>query len=97
MRLESTKFRPREVVKHVLQTAAASMKKELTLEGHVAEDVPIEVSVPYGSDSSIWFDLYLCLSETQHLPEEICEALIGKKMQNMTSLQIFPWHNYLLY
>ncbi|KAK7311931.1 hypothetical protein RJT34_10408 [Clitoria ternatea] len=43
MRLEATKFRPREVVKHVLQTAAASLQKILTLEGHVADDVPIEV------------------------------------------------------
>ncbi|KAK8499382.1 hypothetical protein V6N12_037020 [Hibiscus sabdariffa] len=43
MKLESTKFRPREVVKHVLQTAAASLQKILTLEGYVADDVPIEV------------------------------------------------------
>ncbi|XP_059643242.1 histidine kinase 5 [Cornus florida] len=43
MKLESTKFRPREVVKHVLQTAAASLQKILTLEGHVANDVPVEV------------------------------------------------------
>ncbi|KAM3397542.1 histidine kinase 5 [Capsicum galapagoense] len=43
MKLEATKFRPREVVKHVLQTAAASLQKILTLEGHIAEDVPIEV------------------------------------------------------
>lgn len=43
MKLEATKFRPREVVKHVLQTAAASLRKELTLEGHVDNDVPIEV------------------------------------------------------
>ncbi|CAJ1973612.1 unnamed protein product [Sphenostylis stenocarpa] len=43
MKLEATKFRPREVVKHVLQTAAVSLQKVLTLEGHVADDVPIEV------------------------------------------------------
>lgn len=43
MRLEATKFRPREVVKHVLQTAAASLQKLLTLEGEVADDVPLEV------------------------------------------------------
>ncbi|EEF46820.1 sensor histidine kinase, putative [Ricinus communis] len=43
MKLEATKFRPREVVKHVLQTAAASLKKFLILEGCVADDVPIEV------------------------------------------------------
>ncbi|XP_077236763.1 histidine kinase 5-like [Tasmannia lanceolata] len=43
MKLEAAKFRPREVVKHVLQTAAASLQKELTLEGHVGDDVPVEV------------------------------------------------------
>lgn len=43
MKLEAAKFRPREVVKHVLQTASASLQKLLTLEGHVADDVPIEV------------------------------------------------------
>ncbi|KAH0855580.1 hypothetical protein HID58_007831 [Brassica napus] len=43
MKLEATKFRPREVVKHVLQTAAASLKKELTLEGNIADEVPILV------------------------------------------------------
>ena len=44
MRLEATKFRPREVVKHVLQTAAASLKKDLTLEGNITDEVPIEVN-----------------------------------------------------
>ncbi|XP_051197842.1 probable histidine kinase 1 [Lolium perenne] len=43
MKLEATTFRPREVVKHVLQTAAASLKKELTLEGCIGDDVPLEV------------------------------------------------------
>ncbi|KAL9233953.1 hypothetical protein vseg_008884 [Gypsophila vaccaria] len=43
MRLEATKFRPREVVRHVLQTAAASLRKMLTLEGHISDDVPMEV------------------------------------------------------
>ncbi|KAL8130662.1 hypothetical protein V2J09_019817 [Rumex salicifolius] len=43
MKLEAIKFRPREVVKHVLQTTAASLRKMLTLEGHVAEEVPLEV------------------------------------------------------
>nr|KYP42904.1 Sensor protein rcsC [Cajanus cajan] len=42
MKLEATKFRPREVVKHVLQTAAASLQKMLTLEGNVADDIPVE-------------------------------------------------------
>ncbi|XP_078163156.1 histidine kinase 5 isoform X2 [Carex rostrata] len=43
MQLEETKFRPREVVRHVLQTAAASLRKDLILEGHVSEDIPLEV------------------------------------------------------
>lgn len=43
MKLEAAKFRSREVVKHVLQTAAASLQKSLTLEGNVADDVPVEV------------------------------------------------------
>ncbi|KAL6216369.1 hypothetical protein ACLB2K_009592 [Fragaria x ananassa] len=43
MKLEATKFRPRQVVKHVLQTAAASLQKILTLEGHIMEEVPVEV------------------------------------------------------
>ncbi|KAJ4952839.1 hypothetical protein NE237_029671 [Protea cynaroides] len=43
MKLEATKFRPREVVKHVLQTAAASLQKTLILEGNIADDVPVEV------------------------------------------------------
>jgi hypothetical protein len=43
MKLEATKFRPREVVRHVLQTAAAPLQKMLTLEGNVADDIPIEV------------------------------------------------------
>ncbi|KAH9616490.1 hypothetical protein KSS87_017356, partial [Heliosperma pusillum] len=43
VRLEATKFRPREVVRHVLQTAATSLRKILTLEGHISDDVPIEV------------------------------------------------------
>ncbi|KAK1613443.1 hypothetical protein QYE76_037116 [Lolium multiflorum] len=44
MKLEVTTFRPREVIKHVLRTAApASLKKELTLEGYIGDDVPLEV------------------------------------------------------
>jgi hypothetical protein len=44
MKLESTTFRPREVVKHALQTAAASLKMKLTLEGCIGSDVPVEVN-----------------------------------------------------
>ncbi|XP_023763065.1 histidine kinase 5 isoform X1 [Lactuca sativa] len=43
MKLETTKFRPREVINDVLQTATASLKKKLILEGHVADDVPLEI------------------------------------------------------
>ncbi|KAK2398882.1 ethylene receptor [Trifolium repens] len=44
MKSEATKFRPREVVRHVLQTAATiSLQKMLTLEGNIANDIPIEV------------------------------------------------------
>ncbi|KAI3692252.1 hypothetical protein L6452_32065 [Arctium lappa] len=42
-KLETTKFRPREMIKRVLETAAASLRKMLILEGNVADDVPIEV------------------------------------------------------
>ncbi|KAL8521712.1 hypothetical protein ACS0TY_012015 [Phlomoides rotata] len=41
--IQTTKFRPREVVKHVLRTAAASLQKLLTVEASVADDVPVEV------------------------------------------------------
>ncbi|CAM8913223.1 unnamed protein product [Rhodiola kirilowii] len=44
MKLEATKLWPREVVRHVLQTLTASLQKVLTLEGHIAEDVAIEVT-----------------------------------------------------
>ncbi|XP_047339554.1 histidine kinase 5-like [Impatiens glandulifera] len=43
MKLEATKFRPREVVRHALETAATSLKKTLVLEGNVSDDVPVEV------------------------------------------------------
>lgn len=45
MKLEATKFRPREVVRHVLQTAAASLQKKLSLDGLVASEVPVEVNL----------------------------------------------------
>ncbi|WJX16156.1 Histidine kinase 5 [Trifolium repens] len=44
MKSEATKFRPREVVRHVLQTAATiSLQKMLTLEGNIANNIPIEI------------------------------------------------------
>ena len=69
MKLEATKFRPREVVKHVLQTAAASLQKILTLEGHVSDDIPIEVRVlwmhfhpvPYLDIKAPFFSLFYFL------------------------------------
>ncbi|KAH7850704.1 hypothetical protein Vadar_001805 [Vaccinium darrowii] len=44
MKLEVTKFRPREVVRHVLLTATVPLQRILTLEGHVAHDVLVEES-----------------------------------------------------
>ncbi len=44
MKFEAKKFRPREVVKHVLQMALASMQnKNLILEARVYDDVPVDV------------------------------------------------------
>jgi hypothetical protein len=44
MRLEAKKFRPRLVVKRVLQLAVASVQnKNLNLSGDVADEVPEEV------------------------------------------------------
>ncbi|GJX90068.1 histidine kinase 5-like protein [Tanacetum coccineum] len=43
LNLEATKFRPREVIKHILQTSAPSLKKMLILEGYVSNDVLLEV------------------------------------------------------
>ncbi|XP_024390977.1 histidine kinase 5 isoform X2 [Physcomitrium patens] len=44
MKFEAKKFRPREVVKHVLQMALANMQsKDLILEGLIYDDVPLEV------------------------------------------------------
>jgi hypothetical protein len=45
MKLEAKKFRLREVVKHVLRTAAASVQnKNLDLQEIVNDDVPLEVA-----------------------------------------------------
>jgi hypothetical protein len=45
MKLEAKKFRLREVVKHVLRTAAASVQnKKLDLQEIVNDDVPLEVA-----------------------------------------------------
>jgi hypothetical protein len=35
--------RPREVIKHVLDASSSFMKKELTLEECIGDDVPLEV------------------------------------------------------
>ncbi|KAL4565030.1 hypothetical protein LXL04_029112 [Taraxacum kok-saghyz] len=85
MKLEATKFRPREVIKHVLQTAAASLKKMLILEGHVADDVIGDVlgirklltnlisnAVKFTHEGKVKIDLYIIAdpsSEAQQKPE----------------------------
>lgn len=61
MKLEATKFRLREVVKHVLQMAAASLQKILTLEGHVSDDVPIEVKFSQKNCHSFCSGAVLCM------------------------------------
>lgn len=44
MKLEAKKFRPREVVKHVLHLGLASLhNKSLVLEGCIYDDVPLEL------------------------------------------------------
>ncbi|GJU34143.1 histidine kinase 5 [Tanacetum coccineum] len=43
MRLEATKFRPREVSSMYFKLRTASLKEMLILEGHVSDDVPMEV------------------------------------------------------
>lgn len=46
MKFEAKKFRPQEVVKHVLQMALASMQnKHLILEGRIYDNVPLEVGL----------------------------------------------------
>lgn len=44
MKFEAKKFRPREVVKHVLHLGLASLNnKNLVLEGRIYDDVPLEL------------------------------------------------------
>lgn len=46
MTFEAKKFRPREVVKHVVQmalTSVAADNKTLLVESNISEDVPLEV------------------------------------------------------
>jgi hypothetical protein len=48
MTFEAKKFRPREVVKHVVQMASTSVaadNKTLHVEAHVSPDVPLEVGL----------------------------------------------------
>lgn len=65
MKLEAKKFRPREVVKHVLQMTLASVQhKHLVLEGDVADEVPVEVRLRFSlccTPSSPW-NLYDCVN-----------------------------------
>lgn len=74
MRLEATKFRPREVVKHVLQIAAASLQKTLTLEGHITNDVPVEIS-----KTKVISESLIALEGTDLIIEEaFCLFLLGQ-------------------
>jgi len=43
MKLEATKFRPRDVVRHILQTHATPLHKILALEGNVTDDILSEL------------------------------------------------------
>jgi hypothetical protein len=80
MKLEATTFRPREVVKHVLQTAAASLKKELTLEGCVGDDVPLEVFII--NDFSMFFVYNLMLIYSTVYTSSNCIQLPCKRKIN---------------
>ncbi|CAL5434838.1 unnamed protein product [Camellia sinensis] len=70
MKLEAAKFKPREVVKHVLQTAAASLQKILTLEGHVADDVPAEINaIKFTHEGKVGMKLYVVLAPSLGMEE----------------------------
>jgi len=46
LKCEAKKFRPREVVKNVLQMAHASVKsKNVAVEARINDDVPLEVGI----------------------------------------------------
>ncbi|CAL5345391.1 unnamed protein product [Camellia sinensis] len=70
MKLEAAKFRPREVVRHVLQTAAASLQKILTLEGHVADDVPEEINaIKFTHEGKVGMKLYVVPAPSSGMEE----------------------------
>uniref|UniRef100_A0ACD5UEF7 Uncharacterized protein n=1 Tax=Avena sativa TaxID=4498 RepID=A0ACD5UEF7_AVESA len=69
MKLEPVIFRPREVVKHVLDTASTFMKKELTLEGCVGDDVPLEVMADVQKVQQILTNLITFSNATQYKQE----------------------------
>ncbi|KAL2517529.1 Histidine kinase 5 [Abeliophyllum distichum] len=88
MKLEATKFRPREVVKHVLQTAAASLQKLLTLEGQIADDVPVEVKDLYiVSHNAIKFTHEGKVGIKLYVIPEPCGAIKQVPHQNISSDQ----------
>ena len=62
MKFEAKKFRPREVVKHVLQMALASMQnKNLILEARVYDDVPVDVIGDVLRIRQVFTNLVRCL------------------------------------
>ncbi|KAK4840185.1 hypothetical protein QYF36_002455 [Acer negundo] len=84
MKLEATKFRPTEVVKHVLQTAAASLQKILTSEGHIADDVPIEQP-----EGHVGIKLYV-IPEPPFAQEELHQ----KSIANQSTTNAAIWENH---
>ncbi|KAF5931712.1 hypothetical protein HYC85_027883 [Camellia sinensis] len=74
MKLEAAKFRPRKVVKHVIQTATTSLQKILTLEGHVADDVPVELkrkfnAIKFTHEGKVGMKLYVVPAPSSGMEE----------------------------
>ncbi|CAL5439394.1 unnamed protein product [Camellia sinensis] len=70
MKLEAAKFRPRKVVKHVIQTATTSLQKILTLEGHVADDVPVEINaIKFTHEGKVGMKIYVVPAPSSGMEE----------------------------
>ncbi|THG13632.1 hypothetical protein TEA_024068 [Camellia sinensis var. sinensis] len=90
MKLEAAKFRPREVVRHVLQTAAASLQKILILEGHVEDGVPVErCTSKLGNGGATHVD-------TDSKTEGYIVANIGRALYNMPYKGFKMWLSQIL-